>query len=38
MQPVASYDGDDDTGFSPLPAGKLKLDSENSQMLRSSND
>ena len=25
-----SYDSDDDTGFSPLPAGKLKLDSENS--------
>ena len=27
---TSSYDGDDDTGFSPLPAGKLKLDSENS--------
>ena len=32
---TSSYDDDhddDDTGFSPLPAGKLKLDSENSLM------
>ena len=27
---ISSYEDDDDTGFFPLPAGKLKLDSENS--------
>ena len=27
---TSNDDGDDDTGFSPLPAGTLKLDSENS--------